>query len=179
MSAKVAADLRRPRIGVSQCLLGDPVRYDGGHRRSECVADLLARRCDLVPVCPEVELGLGVPRETIQLVRLGERVHLMGTGTGIDHTDAMEQYAQRRVRELVQLGLSGFVFKRDSPSCGVSTVRVLDPHGTVTTNGRGLFAVALLQALPHLPITEEDALFGPGACDDFLARVALYQRRQS
>lgn len=165
------------RIGVSQCLLGDAVRYDGGHRRNPVVAETLAKHAELVAVCPEVELGLGVPRETIQLVTTETEMRLLGAATGTDHTEAMRHYAARRARELSALGLCGFVLKKDSPSCGLFTVRVLDEHGAVRNNGRGLFAAALIEHMPDLPVVEDDALVDETAALEFLARVVAYRRK--
>ena len=107
------------RIGVSSCLLGEPVRYNGGHKRDPFLVQTLGPFVSWVPVCPEVELGLGTPRDTIRLERRGDAVRLIMPSQERDLTDAMRAFAQRRVRELEALKLSGYVLKKDSPSCGM------------------------------------------------------------
>src|SRR5512143_3651632 len=107
------------RIGVSSCLLGTRVRYDGGHKRDDFVAGLLARFVTFVPVCPEVEVGMGTPRPSIRLVRIGGEVRLVEPRAGADHTRAMRAWAGRRLAELEREELSGFILKKDSPSCGM------------------------------------------------------------
>src|SRR5688572_15507428 len=114
----------RPRVGISACLLGQEVRYDGGHKWNQVLADVLGPLVEWVPVCPEVEMGLGTPRETLNLVRVGGRTRVMTTRTAIDHTEAMEAWAQRRLDELGRENLSGYVLKSDSPSCGMLGVKV-------------------------------------------------------
>jgi uncharacterized protein YbbK (DUF523 family) len=147
------------RIGVSACLLGQQVRYDGGHRRHDFVVEQLAKHAELIPVCPEVELGLGTPREKIQLVKLDPEVRLVAAESQRDLTEAMNRYAERRVAELERLQLCGFVLKQGSPSCGIDSVRTVE--GDVETRqGRGLFAAKLIGKLPWLPVIDE-----AGLCD--------------
>jgi len=147
------------RIGVSACLLGEKVRFDGGHKRDPFLVESFGRYVEWVQVCPEVELGLGTPRETLRLVRISNDVHLLMPKSGADHTDAMRAYAARRVGELAKENLSGHILKKDSPSCGMERVRVFDAHGVPAKSGRGLFVEALLQHFPHLPVEEEGDLF--------------------
>lgn len=166
------------RVGVSACLLGQAVRYDGGHRRSETVTQFLGRWFEWVPVCPEVELGLGVPRETIQLVAGPEGLLLTGTASSRDLTAAMKDYTRRRVRELEDLDLSGYVFKARSPSCGLDEVPVRNPLGLeVASHGTGLFAGGLIAAFPDLPVVEETRLVRLDECRRFIRRVRRYQSR--
>ena len=174
--------MARPRVGISRCLLGDDVRYDGGHKRDALLLEALGPYVEWVPVCPEVEVGMNTPREPIHLVAGldgvtsgGHRVRLLGVSTGRDWTDAMDRWARVRVRELSEAGVSGYVLKQDSPSCGLEGVRVQSDAGTVRT-GRGLFAQALLDALPSLPVEEEERLHDRRVRDDFLARVFAYHR---
>jgi uncharacterized protein YbbK (DUF523 family) len=150
----------RPRIGISACLLGDEVRYDGGHKRDEFLADVLGPRVHFVKVCPEVEIGMGTPREALRLVSHNGTLRMVTTVTGIDHTDAMNAWAARRVEELTRENLSGYVLKSNSPSCGM--------------NG-GLFAEALLRRFPDLPIEEESRLRDPHVRERFLTRVFAYR----
>lgn len=166
---------REIRIGVSACLLGQEVRYDGGHRLNRFVAGTLARFATLVPVCPEVEVGMGTPREPVRLVRIGGEVRMVGRSSGTDHTEVMRRWAEARARELEAEDLCGFVLKKDSPSCGVERVEV-HARGAVSRNGRGLFARALLQRLPLLPVEEEGRLGDPRARRSFVERVRGYRR---
>ena len=153
----------RVRVGVSACLLGQAVRWDGGHRRDAQLAEVLSSRVEWIAVCPEVEVGMGVPRPPLQLVRELEGIRMREVASGVDHTDRMRRFAQLRVEELAGLDLSGFVLKARSPSCGAR-------------DGPGLFAEALLEALPDLPVEEEDGLRDPAARDRFVERVFSYRR---
>jgi uncharacterized protein YbbK (DUF523 family) len=167
---------RRIRLGISACLLGDEVRYDGGHKRDAFLTDVLGPQVEWVKVCPEVEVGMGTPREPIQLVDENGAIHLRAVTTGIDHTASMTAYAASRVEALAAAGISGFVLKADSPSCGPSGVRVVDRSGTENRSGTGLFAQALAARFPGLPIVDERQLADPAMRDAFLARVFAYSR---
>ena len=163
------------RIGVSTCLLGEHVRFDGGHRRDSFLVETLGRYVEWVPVCPEVEAGLGVPRESMHLRRIEKEVRLVTTETGIDHTDAIRRYAARRVTRLREYALSGYVLKSNSPSCGMERVKIYGRSDSVA-NGRGLFAEALLQAFPQLPVEEEARLRDPRVRENFIERVFACRR---
>jgi len=164
------------RIGISACLLGERVRFDGGHKRDVYLVETFGRFVEWVPVCPEVEMGLGTPRETLRLVRIGEDIRMVMPKTGIDHTDAMRTFSSRRVRALEKEDLCGYVLKKDSPSCGMERVRVFDAHGVPAKSGRGLFAEALLQRFAHLPVEEEGRLSDPRLRENFIERVFAYRR---
>ncbi len=164
------------RIGVSACLLGQPVRYNGGHKRDDFLVHTFGRYVEWVPVCPEVELGLGTPRETLRLERRDDRIHLVMPKSGADHSDGMRRYAARRVAEMADLDLCGFVLKKDSPSCGMERVRVYSPGGIPAKSGRGLFAEALLQRMPTLPVEEEGRLNDPRLRESFVVQVFAYRR---
>ncbi|HXZ85126.1 MAG TPA: DUF523 and DUF1722 domain-containing protein [Myxococcota bacterium] len=164
------------RIGVSACLLGREVRHDGGHKRDRFLSDVLAPHVEWVPVCPEVELGMGVPRPTIRLEQRGGALRLVEPRSGTDHTRAMSAFAARRARELARLELCGYVLKKDSPSCGLERVRVWRPNGRATRSGRGLFAAALLEALPALPVEEEGRLADAALRESFVERIFAYRR---
>src|SRR5581483_6464958 len=114
----------RVRIGISSCLLGEAVRYDGGHKRDAFLTDVFGKYVEWVSVCPEFELGLGVPRESLRLLDGTGGVRLVAPASGADHTQAMNGYAQKRLGELEKQNLCGFVLKRGSPSCGMERVRV-------------------------------------------------------
>jgi uncharacterized protein YbgA (DUF1722 family)/uncharacterized protein YbbK (DUF523 family) len=163
------------RLGISSCLLGNEVRYDGGHKRDRFLTDELGRFVEWVPVCPEVEAGLGTPRETLRLVSDGTDTRLL-TKSGSDTTEVLERFSKRRVAALRKLDLSGYILKRDSPSCGMERVRVYSEHGMPRRNGRGLFAEALIEALPLLPIEEEGRLNDAVLRENFIERIFAYRR---
>ena len=166
----------RPRLGISACLLGEEVRFDGGQKRDAFLMDVLGPHVEWVPVCPEVELGLGTPRETLRLVRQGDRLRMMTTRTGVDLTDAMEAWARTRVEALSFDDLAGYVLKKDSPSCGMEAVKVFNRSAAPTRDGRGLFAAALLERFPNLPVEEEGRLSDAGLRENFIERVFAYRR---
>jgi uncharacterized protein YbgA (DUF1722 family)/uncharacterized protein YbbK (DUF523 family) len=169
------------RVGVSSCLLGRPVRYDGDHKYNDVVAEGLGADVEFVPVCPEVELGLGTPRETLHLVRHGRDLRLIMTH-GEDHTEAMRAYAHARVEQLATVNLAGYVLKAKSPSCGIDDVEVHAPGklprkgGGVRRNGQGLFATALIARLPLLPVEDEVRLADPTVRNHFVERIHAYDR---
>src|SRR6266508_5744874 len=165
-----------PRIGISQCLLGDNVRYDGGHKRDSVLIEALGRYVEWVPVCPEVEIGLGTPREPMRLVGDPRSPRLVTLTSGIDHTEAMERFSHRRICELEALDLSGYVFKASSPSCGIREVPLLNAQGEDTSSGVGLFAQAFMEHFPDMPVEEESHLHDPQAIENFLARARAYRR---
>jgi uncharacterized protein YbbK (DUF523 family) len=164
----------RLRIGISQCLLGDRVRYDGGHKRDALLVDSLSRQVEWVPVCPEVEAGLGVPREPMRLEGTAASPRLVTTTTMVDHTATMQQFSERRLRELERLDLSGFVLKARSPSCGIGNVPLLNAQGIETPEGVGLFAQVLMAHFPTMPVEDEDRLHDPQILKNFLKRASDY-----
>jgi uncharacterized protein YbgA (DUF1722 family)/uncharacterized protein YbbK (DUF523 family) len=163
------------RVGVSACLLGQNVRYDGGHKRDRFLMQTLGRFVDWVPVCPEVELGLGTPREPIRLERRLGEVRLVAPRSGVDHTEAMRRYARGRVASLEKEDLCGYVLKKDSPSCGLERVRIHDKSAP-SRSGRGLFAEELVARFPGLPVEEEGRLVDPRLRESFVVRVFAYRR---
>ncbi len=173
----VSERIEKPRIGISACLLGDEVRFDGGHKREPFLTDVLGPHVNWIRVCPEVEVGMGTPRETLRLVRDGDGpVRMMTTRTGVDHTASMERWSRRRLEALASEDLSGYVLKKDSPSCGMERVKVFGSGGVPQRNGRGIFAAALLERLPNLPVEEEGRLSDPVLRANFIERVFAYQR---
>jgi uncharacterized protein YbgA (DUF1722 family)/uncharacterized protein YbbK (DUF523 family) len=167
------------RLGVSACLLGQEVRYDGGHKRDAFLTDILGPFVAWVPVCPELELGLGVPRPPIRLMGDSASPRLVVEKTGEDLTSRMGRWASRRIDELASLGLHGYVLKRGSPSCGLLRVRVYDDAGRPGRVGRGAFAGALTDALPLLPVEEEGRLTDAGIRESFIERVFAAARWQA
>jgi uncharacterized protein YbgA (DUF1722 family)/uncharacterized protein YbbK (DUF523 family) len=167
--------MKRLRIGISSCLLGDEVRFDGGHKRDAFLMDVLAPYVEWVRVCPEVEIGLGIPRETLRLVNLGDDTRMITTRTAIDHTDTMRIYALRRTADLASAGLRGYVLKKDSPSCGMERVKVYSGSAPART-GVGIYAAVLKDRFPALPIEEEGRLLDPVLRENFIERVFAYDR---
>ena len=163
-------------IGISSCLLGEAVRYDGGHQKDSYVTGALSRHFTWVSVCPEMELGLGAPRETIRLVGDAGAPRLLATQSGTDLTEAMDTYARARVGGLGALRLSGYILKRASPSCGMERVKVYSESGVPSRAGRGLFAQRLIDAYPLLPVEEEGRLSDLRLRDNFITRVFAYRR---
>ena len=176
MSAAAPAAKGPIRLGVSSCLLGEAVRFDGGHKRDRFVTDLLGSFVEWVPVCPEVEVGMGIPRPALRLVRRGDAVHMLEIKSGLDHTRSMRRFAARRVRELRALELCGYILKKDSPSCGMARVKIYAEEGAAKREGAGLYASALMQAFPSLPVEEEGRLNDPRLRENFIARVFAYRR---
>ena len=170
----------KPRIGISRCLLGEDVRYDGSNKLSSAVAHLTPF-VEWIPVCPEVEVGMGVPREPIQLVRHpdgvssgDEFVRLKGVHTGEDWTERMERWSATRIVDLAAAGISGFVLKARSPSCGPVDVLVHADQDAQSPTGRGLFAEALATNMPGLPIIDEEGLEEPKARERFLQSARAF-----
>lgn len=167
----------RLSVGVSACLLGDNVRYDGGHKRDRYVVDVLGRWFDFVRVCPEDEVGLGTPRPAIRLVQLPERIAVRGRqDPTLDATDRLEALYPSVTDRFV--GISGFILKRGSPSCGMERVKVYSPEGPSVGWSSGLFAGALMQDRPTLPVEEEGRLNDPVLRENFITRVFAYRRWQ-
>ena len=166
------------RLGISRCLLGEEVRFDGGHRRDTFLTEVLGRYVEWVPVCPEVEAGLGTPREAMRLVGNAQNPRLVTIESRIDHTRALETMATQRIDGLKKLDLSGYVFKKSSPSCGIERVRLYNEHGVSTRNGVGLFARAFTKQFPLIPVEEEGRLCNHTLRENFIERVFCYRRWQ-
>lgn len=164
------------RIGVSACLLGQPVRYDGGHKHDRYLTDTLGQYLDFVPVCPEVECGFPIPRETLRLEGDPDHPRLVTTRTHIDHTEKMASWARKRVAELEQENLCGFIFKSDSPSSGLMRVKVYTPKGMPEKKGTGLFARAFTEHFPLLPVEEEGRLNDPKLRETFIEQIFTLKR---
>ena len=134
------------RLGISRCLLGDEVRFDGGHKQDKFLTEVLSQYVEWIPVCPEVEAGLGTPREAMKLVGDVQKPRLMTIKSGTDHTHALETITMNRIEQLKDMDLSGYVFKEGSPSCGIERVRIYHEHGMVSRKGVGLFARAFMSS---------------------------------
>ncbi len=168
----------RIKLGISSCLLGAHVRYDAGHKLDRFLADTLGKYVEWVPVCPEVEYGLPVPREPMRLAGDPEAPRLVTTHTGIDHTRGMRQWAEQKLEELAPLGLCGFVFKSKSPSSGMQGVKVYSPSGRPGRKGRGIFAAAFIERFPLLPVEDEGRLHDPALRENFIERIFVFKRWQ-
>ena len=166
------------RLGISSCLLGHEVRFDGGHKRDQFLTDIFGRYVEWVPVCPEVEAGLGTPREAMRLVGDPQHPRLITIKSAKDRTEALERMTADRLRSLKDLELSGYIFKKDSPSCGVERVRIFNRHGMPNRHGIGLFARAFMERFPLVPVEEEGRLCDPVLRDNFIERVFCYHRWQ-
>ena len=164
------------RLGISSCLLGQTVRFDGGYKRDGFLSDTFGRFVEWVPVCPEVEAGFGTPREAMRLLNDDGRLRLVTTRGAVDLTDTMVRFARDRVERLDQERLCGYVLKKDSPSCGMARVKVYDKNNVPARTGQGLFATALRARYPLLPIEEEGRLVDPRIRDNFVERVFAYRR---
>lgn len=169
------------RVGVSACLLGQEVRWDGRHRRDAFLVDVLGEHVEWVPVCPELEVGMGVPREPIRLEGSPRAPRLVAERSRKDHTEAMSRLADARVRALAALGLAGFVVKTDSPSCGLAGVPVHPARGAGTPRraGVGAFTRVLLARMPLLPVEDEARLSDPAVRDAFVERIFAHARQEA
>jgi len=170
--------LPKPRLGISACLIGQKVRYDGSHKQDHFLTQTFGRFVEWVAVCPEVESGMGVPRETVRLVGTPEKARMIAERSGKDWTATMRRYAMVRTRELADLKLSGYVFKKDSPSCGLERVRVYSSQAMPLRRGRGLFAQAVVEKFSLLPVEEEGRLNDPALRENFVERVFAFHRWQ-
>jgi uncharacterized protein YbgA (DUF1722 family)/uncharacterized protein YbbK (DUF523 family) len=152
------------------------VRFDGGHKRDAFLTKVLGPYVEYVPVCPEVEMGLGTPRETLRLVRQPAGLRMVTTRTGIDHTDGMQRWSKKRLTELENEELSGYVLKKDSPSCGMERVKTYGTAMMPARDGQGIYASALLERYPLLPVEEEGRLSDPTLRENFIERIFAYRR---
>jgi uncharacterized protein YbgA (DUF1722 family)/uncharacterized protein YbbK (DUF523 family) len=165
----------RVAVGISSCLLGEAVRFDGGHKRNSYITETLSRYFDFVPVCPEVGIGLGTPRKALRLVGCAEQPRAMVNGSPhSDVTDALTEYGARMATDLAHL--RGYIFKKASPSCGMERVRVYDRNNVPKKAAIGIYAHALMRALPLLPVEEEGRLTDPLLREQFIERVYVYHR---
>lgn len=190
MSESATTVPERLRLGVSSCLLGRNVRYDGGHKRDSFLMDTLNPYVEWVQVCPEIDIGLGTPRPPIRLERAARRgangsegnggddssaagggVRLVMPDTGEDLTDRMTEYAERKVEVLREKRLAGYILKSKSPSCGMERVRLYDENGVPSRDGVGIYAAVLTHRMPTLPTEEEGRLNDPRLRENFISRI--------
>jgi len=164
------------RLGISTCLLGEKVRYDGGHKMDRYLTETLGNYIQYVPVCPEVECGMPIPREALRQVGEPASPRLVTTRTKQDFTDQMVRWAKKRVQELEQEELCGFIFKANSPSSGMVRVKVYDAQGMPHKVGVGLFARIFMERFPLLPVEEEGRLHDAKLRENFIERIFVYKR---
>lgn len=164
------------RLGISSCLLGNRVRYDGGHQLDRFITETLGRYVSFVPVCPEVECGLGTPREAMRLLGSPENYRLVTRKTGIDHTARMQAWAARRLSALAEENLDGFIFKSRSPSSGMERVKIYGSNRAIYNTGVGLFAGAFMARFPLLPVEEDGRLQDIHLRENFIERLFVYRR---
>ena len=164
----------RLKLGVSACLLGEKVRYDGGHKLNHYLTKTLGPFVDWVPVCPETEIGLGIPREAMRLAGTAESPRLITRETHVDHTNRMRKWAAGRIRGLAGEELCGFIFKSRSPSCGTRRVPVVKENGKTGCCGAGIWARAFMDANPLLPVEDEDRLRDAGIRENFIKSILVY-----
>ena len=175
-SKSACTDNHELAIGVSSCLLGKPVRFDGSHKRNRFITEVLGKVFTFVPICPEVETGMGVPRETIDLHGAPESPRLIGNESGVDRTTSINRWSSTRVRQQDIKQVCGFILKSKSPTCGLKSARIIGPTGRSTKRGQGLFASALYRHYPSMPIIEERDLYDPDERDNFIVRLFAYHR---
>jgi len=189
--------MEKIRVGVSRCLLGDKVRYDGRQKRDRYITDTLGQYFEWVPVCPEVEYGLPIPREAMRLVGNPDSPRLLTIRTCIDHTDGMQKWAEKRITGLEKEGLCGFIFKSGSPSSGMQGVKVYTENnapipplrlssrsggkggerifGAPSQKGVGIFAGAFMKRFPLLPVEDDERLNDPKLREIFIERVFIFR----
>ncbi len=164
------------KLGISACLLGENVRYDGSHKLDRFLTDTLGQYVEYIPVCPEVECGLGVPRESMHLEGDPKSLRLVTIRTKQDMTDRMTKWAQKRVVQLEKEGLCGFIFKSGSPSSGMEGVKVYNEKGMSVRKGVGIFARIFIEHFRPLPVEDEERLHDPKLRDNFIERIFALKR---
>lgn len=169
------------KIGISSCLLGEKVRWNGNHKLNRVAREILGKYFEFVSVCPEVEIGMGVPRETVHLRENKNSQILVGTKSGKDWTSKMARFSEKKNKELSSHRLSGFIFKKGSPSCGINRIPVYSESSDKQLNaqGQGLFAKAFIHRFPLTPVEEEGRLDDFRIRDNFIVRVFSFYRLQN
>ncbi len=164
------------KIGISTCLLGENVRYDGGHKLDKYLRDLLGMYVNYVPVCPETESGLPIPREAMRLVGDVEDPRLVTINTRVDHTERIKSWGRQKLDQLKKENLCGFIFKSRSPSSGMERVKIYNEKGHPMPKGRGIFAGMFMDRFPLLPVEEDGRLNDPGLRENFITRIFVFSR---
>jgi len=170
--------MEKIKIGISSCLLGEKVRYDGGHQHDRYLTDTLGTYFEWAPVCPEVEYGLPVPREAMRLVGDPDAPRLLTIRTGLDHTNGMLRWAEKKMKKLEKYNLCGFIFKSRSPSSGIGGVKIYTKNGMPSNKGRGIFGNAFMKRFPLIPAIDNERLHDPQLRENFIESVFVYKRWQ-
>jgi len=168
---------RRVKIGISSCLLGKNVRYDGGHKLDKCLIGAFEGFAEWVPVCPEVECGLSVPREEMKLAGTSDFPHLVTVNTNIDYTQLMQEWMGKRFAVLENENICGFILKSKSPSCGLDGIKIFNESGIAETNGPGIFTSRLIKHFPAIPVEDERRLQYEEIRGAFLAQILKFARQ--
>ncbi len=164
------------KVGISSCLLGKKVRYDGGHKLDHYLKETVGKFVQWITVCPETEMGLPIPREKMRLIGEPQSPRLVTIHTAVDYTDKMRQWAEEKLSELAKEELCGFVFKNRSPSSGLKAVKIYSASGRVSATGTGLFAKAFTERFPLLPVEDNGRLQNPALMGNFIERIFVYRR---
>jgi len=168
--------MEKIKIGISSCLLGEKVRYDGGHKLDLYIKETLGQYFEWVSVCPEVEYGLPVPRESMHLIGDPDSPRLVTIHTGVDHTEGMLKWAREKLKKLEKVDICGFIFKSRSPSSGIGGVKVHTPPGMPSRTGAGIFGRAFMRYFPIIPVIDDGRLHDPRLRENFIERVFVYKR---
>ena len=168
--------MEKIKLGISACLLGEKVRYDGGHKLDSFLKDSLGKYVEYVPVCPEVESGLGVPRKSMRLEGEPDSLRLIITETRQDVTKRMVNWAQKRMIQLEKEDIRGFIFKSDSPSCGIKKVKIYNEKNMPVKAGAGIFAGIFMKHFPLLPVQDEESLHDLGLRENFIERIFAFAK---
>ena len=168
--------MEKIKVGVSSCLLGENVRYDGGHKHDRFITETLGPYFEWVPVCPEVEYGLPVPREAMHLSGDASSPRLVTIKTGIDHTDGMRRWSEKKLKQLEKEGLCGFIFKARSPSSGIYGIKVYTSSGMPAGKSEGIFGGAFRRSFPLIPVLDDGRLHDPDLRENFIEKIFVYKR---
>ena len=168
--------MQKIKIGISTCLLGEKVRYDGGHKLDRYITDTLGHYFEWVPVCPEVEYGLPVPRESMHLIGNPASPRIVTVKTGVDHTEGMKKWAEDKLRQLEKEDLCGFIFKSKSPSSGIGGIKVYTSSGMPSNRGTGIFGGVFMRYFPLIPVIDDGRLHNPNLRENFIEQVLVYKR---
>jgi uncharacterized protein YbgA (DUF1722 family)/uncharacterized protein YbbK (DUF523 family) len=170
--------MKKIKLGISSCLLGEKVRYDGGHKLDHYLKETLGQFVEWVSLCPEVECGLPIPREAMRIVKLGNELRLMTVRSKIDHTQKMKNWIEKKLKVIKEEKISGFVFKSKSPSSALFSAKIYSENGIVLGKSAGFFAKAFTEHFPDIPVEEDGRLQNPWIRENFIERVFIYYRWQ-
>lgn len=168
--------MQKIKIGISSCLLGEKVRYDGGHRLDRYITDTLGHYFEWFPVCPEVEYGLPVPRESMHLIGDPASPRIVTIRTGVDHTEGMKKWAADKLTQIEKEDLCGFIFKSKSPSSGIGGIKVYASSGIPSNKGTGIFGGAFMRYFPLIPVIDDGRLHNPNLRENFIEQALIYKR---